>query len=193
VEEVIRRSEELACRACRCGLYHDIWKNDVISYITIYGRRLLNEEFEAIQYHTVTGHHILNNFDDLWAESEVALRHHLFYNEKGGYPKNCPPCPSAVKMLVSLVTVADSMDAATDNIGRSYASSKEFPVLLRELRAGSGTRYCPEVVSLFDSGDFSAELERTLIRSRHEIYYSVYRCADGQDMMRRFFPDTVAK
>ncbi len=193
VEEVVLRSEELAGRAYRCGLYHDIGKNDVISYITIYGRRLLDEEFEAIQYHTVTGHHILNNFDDLWVESEVALRHHMFYDDKGGYPQNCPPCPPEVKLLVSLVTVADSMDAATDNIGRSYASSKESTALIQELRDGSGTRYCPEVVALFDSSDFSDELERTLIHNRQEIYYSVYRLDNRQDMTKLIFPYTAAE
>ncbi len=181
VGEVVRRGEELAQRAYRCGLYHDIGKSDVINYITIYGRRLLDEEFEAIQYHPVAGHYILSNFEDLWEESEVALRHHLFYDEKGGYPKNCPSCSPAVKMLVNLVTVADSMDAATDDVGRSYAASKPFSTLLQELRTGSGTRYCPEVVALFDSGDFSAELEHTLVHSRQEIYYSVYCSIDGQN------------
>lgn len=187
VEEVIRRGEELALRAYRCGLYHDIGKSDVINYITIYGRRLLDEEFEAIQYHPVMGHNILKSYDDLWVESEVALRHHLFYDGKGGYPKNCSPCPSAVKKLVDLVTVADSMDAATDNIGRSYAASKAFSTLLQEFRAGSGTRYCPEVVALFDSGEFSAELERTLVRNRQEIYYSVYSSIDGRSSVK-FIP-----
>ncbi len=181
VEEVIRRSEELASHAYRCGLYHDIGKSDVIHYITIYGRRLLDEEFEAIQYHPVVGYHILKFFDDLRDESEVALRHHLFYDEKGGYPKTCPPASPSVKMLVSLVTVADSMDAATDNVGRSYAASKSFSTLIQELRAGCGTRYCPEVVALFDNSDFSAELERTLINNRQEVYYSVYRSIDGQN------------
>lgn len=181
-EEVVRRAEEIERCAYRCGLYHDIGKSDVLNYITIYGRRLLDEEFEAIQYHPVMSHFILNNFGDFWAESEVALRHHLFYNERGGYPKNCPPCPASTKMLVNLVTVADSMDAATDNVGRSYAASKEFPVLLQELRDGSGVRYCPEVVALFDSGAFSAELERTLTQNRREIYYTVYRSSfDAQD------------
>ncbi len=193
VEEVVRRGEELASRAYRCGLYHDIGKNDVISYITIYGRRLLNEEFEAIQYHTVAGRHILNNFDDLWVESEVALRHHLFYDEKGGYPGNCPPCPPEVKMLVSLVTAADSMDAATDDIGRSYAAAKEFSTLIQELRAGSGTRYCPEVAALFDSSEFSAELERILIRNRQEIYYSVYHSDNGQDVTKFILPGAVTE
>ncbi len=183
-EEVARRGEELARCAYRCGLYHDIGKSDVINYITIYGRRLLDEEFEAIQYHPVMGYHILNKFDDLREESEVALRHHLFYDGKGGYPKDCPPCPPSVKMLVDLVTVADSMDAATDNIGRSYASSKEFSALIQELRDGSGTRYCPEVVALFDNGDFFAEMERALTRNRREIYCSVYRSINGQDGAR---------
>lgn len=193
VEEVIRRSEELASHAYRCGLYHDLGKSDVINYITIYGRRLLDEEFEAIQYHPVLGYHILESFDDLRDESEVALRHHLFYDEKGGYPKNCPPTSPTVKMLVSLVTVADSMDAATDDIGRSYAASKSFSTLIQELRAGCGTRYCPEVVALFDNSDFSAEMERTLVCNRQEVYYSVYRSIDGQNAAKLIPLDIVAK
>ncbi len=192
-DEVVRRSEELAQRAYRCGLYHDIGKSDVISFVTIYGRRLLDEEFEAIQYHPVMGHNILSIFDDLQEESEVALRHHLFYNEKGGYPKYCPPCPPSVKPLVDLVTVADSMDAATDNIGRSYAASKEFSTLLQELRDSSGTRYSPEVVALFDNSDFSAEMERTLIQNRQEIYYSVYRSMGVQNGIKLIPFDTGAE
>lgn len=180
-EEVLQRREEIVHCAYRCGLYHDIGKSDVLTYITIYGRRLLDEEFEAIQYHPVMGHYILNNFEDLWEESEVALRHHLFYNEKGGYPQNCPPCPPSIKMLVNIVTVADSMDAATDNVGRSYAASKPFSTLIQELQNGSGTRYCPEVVALFDNSAFSTELERTLIQNRCEIYCAVYRSMDGQE------------
>lgn len=183
-QEVLQRREELKHCAYRCGLYHDIGKADVLNYITIYGRRLLDEEFEAIQYHPVMGHYILGDFEDLREESEVALRHHVFYDEKGGYPRNCPPCPPSVKMLVNIVTVADSMDAATDNVGRSYAASKEFSTLLEELRKGSGVRYCPEVVALFDNSAFSEELERTLLRTRREIYYAVYRPADGQDAGR---------
>lgn len=181
VEEVLQRRDELAQRAYRCGLYHDIGKIEVINYITIYARRLLDEEFEAIQYHPVMGHYTLKNFKDLWEESEVALRHHLSYDEKGGYPKNCPPGSPKVKMLVDLVTVADSMDAATDDIGRSYAASKDFSTLLEELRAGSGTRYSPEVVALFDNSAFSAEMERTLTHNRQEIYYAVYRSIEEDE------------
>ncbi len=191
-EEVIRRREEIVQRAYHCGLYHDIGKSDVLNYITIYGRRLLDEEFEAIQYHPVMGYYILNDFEDLWEESEVALRHHLFYNEKGGYPRRCPPCPPSIKMLVNIVAVADSMDAATDDIGRSYAVSKQFSTLIQELRDGSGVRYCPEVVALFDNSGFSDELERILIQNRREIYYTVYRSIDGKDADRLILSDSMS-
>ncbi len=183
-EEAVQRRDEIVSRAYNCGLYHDIGKSEVLNYITIYSRRLLDEEFEAIQYHTVMGNRILGNFDDLWAESEVAMRHHQFYNEKGGYPKSCPPCPTSIKMIVNVVTVADSMDAATDNVGRSYAASKQFSTLIQELRDGSGVRYCPEVVALFENSEFSAEIERTLKLTRREAYYEAYKYIDGQDSGR---------
>ncbi len=180
-EEVVRRKEEILRRAYMCGLYHDIGKSDVLNYITIYGRRLLDEEFEAIKYHPVMGYYILGEFADLQYEAEVALRHHLYYNENGGYPQNCPPCSPAVKMLTDIVTVADSMDAATDNVGRSYSASKQFPALIQELRDGGGVRYSPKIVALFDNSRFSAELERIVKKSRNEIYFNVYRSIDGHD------------
>ena len=46
------------------------------------------------------------------------------------------------------LTVADSLDAATDNIGRCYTMAKPVDTLLGEFRAQRGTRYAPEVVAL---------------------------------------------
>ena len=52
----------------------------------------------------------------------------------------------------------DSLDAATDNIGRCYNLAKPFRTLLEELRAQSGTRYAPNVVALFEDERFCQQL-----------------------------------
>lgn len=56
------------------------------------------------------------------------------------------------------LSVADSLDAATDNIGRCYNLAKPFRTLLGELRAQSGTRYAPNVIALFEDERFCQQL-----------------------------------
>ena len=71
----------------------------------------------------------------------AALYHHCYYNGKGGYPKDVSSCPPEIKGIVDALSVADSLDAATDNIGRCYNLAKPFRTLLGELRAQSGTSW----------------------------------------------------
>lgn len=172
--EVRARGEELCDLAERCGLYHDIGKNMVLDDIAIYSRRLLDEEFACIKQHPYMGCHLLSSFDEMKDAAQAALCHHRFYDDKGGYPLQYPPCEGPIRAIVDMVTVADSMDAATDNVGRSYAQTKTFAQLVEELRAGSGTRYAPQVVSLLDDEEFYAAMERGLAENREQIYYEVY-------------------
>ncbi len=94
VEEVRRSRIEICELAYECGLYHDVGKSYVFMYIGNNYRRLLDEEFTCIQWHTVFGYELLCNVggkDDL---APAALYHHTFYDGHGGYPKNYPPCPA---------------------------------------------------------------------------------------------------
>ena len=76
--------------------------------------------------------------------------------------------------MVDIITVVDSLDAGTDNIGRSYAAAKTFTDLVGELRQWSGTRYAPAVVALFDDPDFCKETEQFLLDSRRKSYVEAY-------------------
>lgn len=170
-----RRSRIEICElAYECGLYHDVGKSYVFMYIGNNYRRLLDEEFTCIQWHTVFGYELLCNVggkDDL---APAALYHHTFYDGHGGYPKNYPPCPADIKPIVDALTVADSLDAATDNIGRCYTMAKPVDTLLGEFRAQRGTRYAPEVVALLDDEDFCRDLKETLDETRKSVYLEVY-------------------
>ncbi len=161
-------------RARLCGLYHDLGKSMVLDSIGLYSRRLLDEEFLCIRQHPVFGKWLLDAVGGMEDCAQAALHHHRSYDGKSGYPMDCPPCNPAVRRIVDIITVCDSLDAATDNVGRSYATCKTFWQLVSELQRNSGTRYSPDVVSLFDDPAFCAELREELEQQREQVYVEVY-------------------
>ena len=172
--EVQARREELCQTAYECGLYHDLGKCAVLMYIDNNARRLLDEEFFCIQSHPRTGAAILNRMGCGRTLALAALYHHCYYNGKGGYPNDVPSCPPEIKGIVDALSVADSLDAATDNIGRCYNLAKPFRTLLGELRAQSGTRYAPNVVALFEDERFCQQLAENTDAERKRVYLQVY-------------------
>lgn len=178
--EVQARREELCQTAYECGLYHDLGKCAVLMYIDNNARRLLDEEFFCIQSHPRTGADILNRMGCGRTLALAALYHHCYYNGKGGYPNDVPSCPPEIKGIVDALSVADSLDAATDNIGRCYNLAKPFRTLLEELRAQSGTRYAPNVVALFEDERFCQQLAENTDAERKRVYLQVYH-AGGEE------------
>lgn len=172
--EVQARRGELCQTAYECGLYHDLGKCAVLMYIDNNARRLLDEEFFCIQSHPRTGADILNRMGCGRTLALAALYHHCYYNGKGGYPNDVPSCPPEIKGIVDALSVADSLDAATDNIGRCYNLAKPFRALLEELRAQSGTRYAPNVVALFEDERFCQQLAENTDAERKRVYLQVY-------------------
>lgn len=175
VPSILEHREDICHLAYICGLYHDLGKSMVINYIGIYGRRLLDEEFTCIQYHSQLGYSILQNFPGYEDMSQVALHHHRSYDGKGGYPKGVPPCPERVRAIAYITSVSDSADAATDNVGRSYVSAKSYGTLVEELFQRSGKSYAPEIVRLFEDRNFRDALGRDMAQYRKSVYCKVYR------------------
>lgn len=178
--EVQARREELCQTAYECGLYHDLGKCAVLMYIDNNARRLLDEEFFCIQSHPRTGADILNRMGCGRTLALAALYHHCYYNGKGGYPNDVPSCPPEIKGIVDALSVADSLDAATDNIGRCYNLAKPFRTLLEELRAQSGTRYAPNVVALFEDESFCQQLAENTDAERKRVYLQVYHAGSEE-------------
>lgn len=178
--EVQARREALCQTAYECGLYHDLGKCAVLMYIDNNARRLLDEEFFCIQSHPRTGAAILNRMGCGRTLAPAALYHHCYYNGKGGYPNDVPSCPPEIKGIVDALSVADSLDAATDNIGRCYNLAKPFRTLLEELRAQSGTRYAPNVVALFEDERFCQQLAENTDAERKRVYLQVYHAGSEE-------------
>ena len=175
--EVQARKPELLQTAYDCGLYHDVGKSAVIMYIDTNSRSLLEEEFCCIQSHPVIGYGLLREAGYEEYLAPAALYHHCFYNGRGGYPRDVPPCPQNIKGIVDVLTVADTLDAATDNIGRCYNRAKPLRTLVGELRAQSGTRYAPDVVALFRDETFCEALAQKLDAERKKVYLQAYHAA----------------
>ena len=175
--EVQARKPELLQTAYDCGLYHDVGKSAVIMYIDTNSRSLLEEEFCCIQSHPVIGYGLLREAGYEEYLAPAALYHHCFYNGQGGYPREVPPCPQNIKGIVDVLTVADALDAATDNIGRCYNRAKPLRTLVGELQAQSGTRYAPDVVALFRDETFCEVLAQKLDAERKKVYLQAYHAA----------------
>ena len=175
--EVQARKPELLQTAYDCGLYHDVGKSAVIMYIDTNSRSLLEEEFCCIQSHPVIGYGLLREAGYEEYLAPAALYHHCFDNGRGGYPREVPPCPQNIKGIVDVLTVADALDAATDNIGRCYNRAKPLRTLVGELQAQSGTRYAPDVVALFRDETFCEVLAQKLDAERKKVYLQAYHAA----------------
>ena len=178
-EDVRARARDIAHHAYECALYHDMGKNMLLSAVSLYHRRLIDLEFGNIKWHPIFGARLLRMCGAGKDAQQVALYHHLFYDGTGGYPRDCKPCSASARPLVGIVAVADSLDAGPDNIGRCYAAVKTFETLVGELRAGSGTRYDPAVVALFDDEAFAARISDGLAVTRREIYCRAYRQSEN--------------
>ena len=178
-DEVRARADEIKQHMHECALYHDMGKNMLLSAVSLYHRRLTDQEFDNIKLHPLFGKWLLRQCGADEDMQQVALYHHLLYDGTGGYPRDCEPCSDSARPLVGITTVADSLDAGTDNIGRCYSAVKTFEMLVDELRAGSGTRYDPAVVALFDDEAFSAYIRDGLTAKRREIYCHAYRLSEN--------------
>ena len=91
-----------------------------------------------------------------------------------------PPCPQDIKGIVDVLTVADALDAATDDIGRCYNRAKPLRTLVGELQAQSGTRYAPNVVALFEDERFCQQLAENTDAERKRVYLQVYHAGSEE-------------
>lgn len=183
VEELLERKDEILETAKLCGLYHDIGKSMILKHISNYNRRLFNEEFAMIKYHPYLGSCMLSSFEEVPDLQAAALYHHLNYDGKGGYPSDAGEVPGRVKKIVDIISVADSLDAGTDNIGRSYAATKSFETLADEIMRWQGTRYSPYVARLLEDKEFYQKLKSEIEKQRKKIYYETYRQIELQESL----------
>jgi HD-GYP domain-containing protein (c-di-GMP phosphodiesterase class II)/CRP-like cAMP-binding protein len=156
------------------ALCHDFGKIPLIDTIFVYGRKLMDSEFDIIRQHPELGAALMERHASTGDYADVARGHHRWYNNEGGYPATFDTARSPVKTIIDIVTVADCLDAATDTIGRSYNKGKTLDDFLVELREGSGTRYAPYLAELFEDSEVREDLAWLLDQGRQYNYRSTY-------------------
>ena len=72
---------------------------------------------------------------------------------------------------MDILTVADSIDAATDYLGRCYAPKKELSVIVEELKSESGTRYAPLVVQQLEKQKIYDKIKELVNEGREKLYF----------------------
>ncbi|MEE1464404.1 MAG: hypothetical protein UF734_02105 [Clostridium sp.] len=66
----------------------------------------------------------MNQIPQLKCYHDIAVGHHKSFDDLSGYPKEFHTSQSRQKILIDLISICDSLDAATDYLGRNYAKSK---------------------------------------------------------------------
>ena len=173
-DEVVQNREKIEEFAYDGALLHDIGKIFIVETIITYWRKLLDSEWELIKSHTVAGASLLRRFTNTAEFAELAMGHHKWYDDSKGYPEEFHMADAKYPTLVSLLSVADCLDAATDSIGRTYKEGKSLDEVCGELEADSGTRYAPYAVELLRDPEIKNELNRLLSEGRDENYRNTY-------------------
>ena len=182
-EEIRERREEVLSFVYHAALCHDFGKLSIIDTVFVYGRNLLDMEFDLIRTHPRTGYDILKKHASTRNFADIALYHHRFYNDSAGYPDDCRAADSPLKPVIDIVHIADCLDAATDPVGRTYRSSKTLETVIQEFRNGSGLCYADWVTDLFESEELQNKLLRYLREGRRDNYRMTYFLL--RDMQKR--------
>lgn len=174
VEKVLENQSKILEYAWYAALFHDIGKLYIIDTIAMYGRRLLDSEFELIQSHPDRGADLAERFESTRNYVDVIRGHHIWYDGSRGYPDDFDISKSPYRMIIDIVSVSDSLDAATDGVGRSYRVGKTLDDFQKELEETAGRRYAPYMADIFKDQATHEDLVYLLEHSRKDMYKDTY-------------------
>ena len=162
------------------ALFHDIGKYFCLDYVSNSSRNLTDDEFGIIKAHPVNFTKIYQGkmYPKMTCIHDCALMHHLWYNEHGGYPSKQH---TANKPFINILSIADCIDAATDNIGRPYGQGKTLAMLMEEFDAGKDTRYSAYICELLHVEEVRSKIEYIILEKRKDIYYEIYHANADAD------------
>lgn len=170
------RQELLAFMDYACML-HDIGKIIIVPITSNSYRKLSEKEFALIRNHPEGGGRILRH-DPAFAQFIPFVRlHHRWWNGEGGYPlTGHAEAGTNLKVLVDILSICDTLEAATSHIGRNYRRSKTFLQIMDELYDDSGTRYSREVIqSVISSVDTYYTLHQMIDHKWQANYQAIFQ------------------
>lgn len=176
VEEVRAHSQQILKFLHTGCLLHDLGKIRMREIVNNVFRKLSDHEKKIIRLHPHFGVQSLMIDPSLMAYRDLVLGHHKWYNGQGGYPADFDNTQSPVRILIDIVAIADTIEAATSHLGRSYRKPKSFEEIMTELRHLSGTRYNRDVVyAIFCSHETYITLEQLIDVNWNENYRTIFQ------------------
>ena len=128
------------------ALLHDIGKIGIPERILHKPGPLDDEEWKVMKEHPVISEYILQEVDLDPIVLQIARSSHERMDGKG-YPDG--KAGEEIPMPARIVLVADAFDALTSD--RPYRSARSVPTAMEELRAHSGSQFCPKVIAALDA------------------------------------------
>ena len=174
-EDVELCKEHIKTHVHNGAMLHDVGKILCTSIINMQYRKITALEFETIRFHPITSGKILNKIPLLSQYHDLAVGHHKSYDGTFGYPKDFDNLHSPQKAIIDLITICDSLDAATDTYGRNYARTKTFDEVMIELNKQKGTRYSASIVDfILTDPHLYQELNDLFTNKRIDVYREVH-------------------
>ena len=123
------------------GMLHDVGKLGVPTSVLQKAGRLTDDEYEAIQQHTVRGREIVKDLEFLGEAIEGILLHHERIDGRG-YPMG--KVGSEIPEFARIIAVADAFDSMTTT--RSYRGARSLEDAFAELVRCKGSQFDPVMV-----------------------------------------------
>ena len=127
------------------ALLHDIGKIGVPEHILHKPAPLDADEWKVMREHPVISDYILSEVDLPPIVRQIARSSHERI-DGAGYPDGL--AGDEIPLPARIVLVADALDALTTD--RPYRRGRPLWAALEELRAHTGTQFCPEVVAVLE-------------------------------------------
>ena len=143
-EELGLEDEELSTLA-KAALYHDVGKTAIPDEILLKPTTLTRAEWTLMRRHSDEGARMVAaaGIDD---ETVAAIRHHHEHWDGTGYPHGLER--EDIPLAARIVHVADALDSMLTT--RVYRAGRPAREALAELRAETGSQFCPGSVAALE-------------------------------------------
>ena len=152
------------------ALCHDVGKILYLDRVAIFSRKLYDFEFDIIKKHTNADGLIKAGNEKMQLVQAVISGHHMWYNNERGYGS----INDKYRAVINIVSVADSIDAATDGVGRFYSKAISLEGVIREIHEQAGSRYCPVIADSLRDGALVEKIREAITKGRKKAYYEAY-------------------
>jgi HD-GYP domain-containing protein (c-di-GMP phosphodiesterase class II) len=137
-------SSEQLDEVARAAELHDVGKVGIPDAILDKPGRLDADEWEFMRQHTILGERILNAAAALRPVAQLVRSSHERWDGTG-YPDRL--AGDETPLGSRIIAVCDAYEAMT--VDRAYRDALSPEAAARELRAGSGTQFDPDIVDVF--------------------------------------------